>query len=97
LGTAGPTYWNLGSLQGMGWHGRATLSTGHAIAGTGHVVAGTGRAKLLASQAQNFFSRFLESCSDNFLQNNLKQTSNKIKAIKYVGGLPRSARLESLA
>jgi len=44
----------------------------------------------------NFF-RFLESCSDNYLQNNLKQKkSNKIKAIKCVGCLPRSARLESL-
>jgi len=37
--------------------------------------SGTGRARLLAFWAQIFFSfRFLESCSDNYLQNNLKQT-----------------------
>jgi len=35
---------------------------------------------------------------DNYLQNNLKQQkTNKIKAIKCVGCLPRSLRLESLA
>jgi len=35
----------------------------------------------------NFF-RFLESCLDNYLQNNLKQRkTNKIKAIKCVGCL----------
>jgi len=44
------------------------------------------------------FLRFLESCLDNYLQNNLKQRkTNKIKVIKCVGCLPRSARLESLA
>jgi len=40
-----------------------------------------------------FFLCFLESCSDNYLQNNLKQT----KTIKCVGCLARSARLKSLA
>jgi len=52
--------------------------------------SGTGRAKLLELwlwsgtampafwrfQTQ-FFSRFLESCLDNYLQNNLKQQKNK--------------------
>jgi len=39
--------------------------------------SGTGRAKVLAVLAQNFFFlRFLESCSDNYLQNNLKQTKS---------------------
>jgi len=56
-------------VQGMGWHGRAT--------------AGTGHAKLLAPQAQKkyFFLRFLESCSDNFLENNLKQTQTNKKRL----------------
>jgi len=44
------------------------------------------------------FLHFLESCLDNYQQNNLKQLkTNKIKAIKLVGCLPRSARLKSLA
>jgi len=37
-----------------------------------------GRTKVLAVLAQIFFSlRFLESCSDNYLQNNLKKTIKK--------------------
>ena len=88
-------------------HGRATTGTGRAklldICGLegmvrhGRATTGTGRAKVLAVLAQNFFLRFLESCSNNYLQNNLKQTKNKQKAIKCVGCLPRSARLKSLA
>ena len=65
------------------WHGRASLSTG--------------RANLLVLGASKFFT-FLESYLDNYLQNNLKQRkTNKTKAIKCVGCLPRSARLMSLA
>jgi surface polysaccharide O-acyltransferase-like enzyme len=67
----------------LGWHGRANLSTG--------------RANILVTGASKF-SVFLESYLDNYLQNNLKQRkTNKTKAIKCVGCLPRSARLMSLA
>jgi hypothetical protein len=72
------------SYRGVGiGHGRANL--------------GTGRAYLLDTGASKF-STFLESYLDNYLQNNLKQRkTNKTKAIKCVGCLPRSARLKSLA
>jgi len=49
------------------------------------------------STASNFF-RFFASYLDKYLQNKLKQhKTNKIKAIKLVGFLPRSACLKSLA
>jgi len=62
-----PRFWTLGVLQGMGWHGRAT--------------AGTGCARLLAVWAQKFFFVFFESCSDNYLQNDLKQTKTNKKRL----------------
>jgi len=47
-----------------------------------------GRARFLDILGSIFF-HFLESCSDNYVQNNLKQQkTNKIKAIKPVGCLP---------
>jgi len=56
---------------------------------------GTGRASLLAFWAQNiFFSVFL-NLARTIKQ--LKTTKNRQKAIKCVGCLPLSARLESLA
>jgi len=65
--------------------------------GSGFGTMWHGRAKQLDVLGLIFF-RFLESLMDNYLQNNLKQRkTNKIKAIKCVGCLPRSARLESLA
>jgi len=79
-------------------HGRATTGTGCAkllelwlwsgMVRHGRAIAGTGRASFLAFSG-SIFSRFLELCSDNYLQNNLKQQkTNKIKAIKCVGCLP---------
>jgi len=48
----------------------------------------------MASKKFRFFASYL----DKYLQNKLKQhKTNKIKAIKLVGCLPRSARLKSLA
>jgi len=77
---------NLLDFVGFGWHGQARPC--HCRHGPCHFF---GIFRL------NFF-RFLESVSDNYLQNNLKQQkTNKIKAIKCVGCLPRSTRLESLA
>jgi len=53
----------LGVMQGMGWHGRATQA--RAVPSFWHF------------GLQIFFLlRFLESCSDNYLQNNLKQTKS---------------------
>jgi len=70
--------------KGLGpWHGRATT--------------GTGCAKLLVILGSIFFI-FFASYLDKYLQNKLKQhKTNKIKAIKLVGCLPRSACLKSLA
>jgi len=68
-----------------------------ALAWQGQASTGTDRAKVLAFLC-SIFCRFLESWSDNYLERNLKQRkTNKIKAIKCVGCLPRSTRLESLA
>ena len=79
--------------EGLGtWHGRANIGTGranllemeglawHSQARPCHFrhepCQGSGHPRL------NFF-RFLESCMDNYLQNNLKQQKpNKIKAVK---------------
>jgi len=86
-------------MKGSATAGRASLLEFEAFG-----KAGTGTTVPLQAQAvpaywrflAQFLFRFLESCSDNYQQNNLKIT-NKIKAIKCVGCLPRSARLESLA
>jgi len=68
----------------MGWHGRATT--------------GTGRAKLLVKLDKKKYLFVFSSFLDNYLQNKLKQhKTNKIKAIKLMGCLPRSALLTSLA
>ena len=73
----------LGGLYGMVRHG--------------HASAGTASAKVVAFLSLIFFV-FLNRARIITIQNNLKQRkTNKIKAIKCVGCLPRSARLESLA
>ena len=75
----------------MGWHDRANLLENEDFFFIG--CGGFG----FWSTAPIFF-RFFASYLDKYLQNNLKQRkANKIKVIKYVGCLPRSARLESLA
>jgi len=97
-------------IWGLGvGHGRATTGTGRAnlLAFLDFGKAWDGTAVPLKARAVpsfwhfglNFFIfRVLKSCSNNYLQNNLKQTkTNKQKAIKCVGCLPRSDRLESLA
>jgi len=62
----------------------------------GRANIGTGRASFLDVLGSIFC--FFESYMDNYLRNNLKQQkTNKIKAIKCMGCLPRSAYLESLA
>jgi len=84
--TAGTDRANFLEFGGLVWHGQARpYNCRH---GPCH----------LSDIFRLIFFRFLESCSDNDLQNNLKQQkTNKIKTIKCVGCLPRSARLESLA
>jgi len=82
-------------------HGRATTGTGRAkllaLLALGVVKSSTTVPRFWRF-GSIFFFRFLESVFANYLQNNLKQRkTNKIKAIKCVGCLPRSARLESLA
>jgi len=81
-------------------HGRATVGTGRANLldfGGWFGMVRHGPCHLSGIFRLNFF-RFLELCSDNYLQNNLKQRKNKQNKSDYcVGCLPRSARLESLA
>jgi len=70
-------------------HDRATTGTGRAkllelwlwsgMVRHDRATAGTGRASFLAFSGSIFFSRFLESCSDNYLQNNLKQQNKQTK------------------
>ena len=62
-----------------------------------HLEVVDGRANFVDKVVSKIFI-FLESYSDNYLQNNLKQRkTNKTKAVKCVGCLPRSARLRSLS
>jgi len=88
----------------MGWHGHATTGTGRAnlLENEGFFFLkeffffGCGGFGFW-STTSNFF-RFFASYLDKYLQNKLKQhKTNKIKAIKLVGCLPRSAHLKSLA
>ena len=89
-------------------HDRATFGTGRAkiLEYEGWVLQGQawpcahrhGLCQVSGILGSILFFRFLESCLDNYLQNNLKQhKTNKIKAIKLMGCLPRSALLKSLA
>ena len=89
------------------WHGRANIGTGRANLLEMEGLARHSQARpchFKHGPCQGFghprlnFFRFLESCLDNYLQKNLKQQkTNKIKAVKCEGCLPRSARFKSLA
>jgi len=68
-------------------HGRATTGTGRAKLLVFGVLVGQGMARPChcrhgpcqgsgSFDSNFFFLRFLESCSDNYLQNNLKQTKS---------------------
>jgi len=72
-------------------HGRATTDTGRAkvLDFEGFARHGVARpcqcrhrsCQASSSLAQIFFLRFLESCLDNYLQNNLKQTKTNKKRL----------------
>jgi len=94
--------------EGLGpCHGRSTTGTGHANSLENGWFLARSQARSCyhrhgpcqaSGHARLNFLHFFASYLDKYLQNKLKQhKTNKIKAIKLVGCLPRSARLKSLA